>query len=206
MLLACTVAQLRDLTGVNHASLRSDRMRGHSVAAFGGSESILRPRYLLVDGLAWLILDDLHHNGIRRLLAAMIVRGFSDKWLEAASRIEHRREAVVFAVAEQQEENWWCGAGLAAELPAFIASGPPPKRLFIVNVAGHMFSMQERALKAGLDLSVGSWVFPPDESTFVAWAHDFAARRESALRPGKLPPALGPHWRKTIEGATCILH
>jgi hypothetical protein len=129
-ILSATFRQLITLTGENPSTFRSDRLRGNDVAAFGGKRSVLGPsKYLVVDGLAWKIRDALSDDGVKRHFAAMIVRGFSDRWLECVARIEHRNEVMMFACAEQAEKTWWCGAGLASELPAFLASSPPPRRL-----------------------------------------------------------------------------
>ena len=97
---------------------------------------------------------------------------FSINGSSASARIEHRGEDVLFAVAEQAPKVWWCGAGLAAQLPGFIRSNPP-RRLFVVNVEKIMLDMRERAKRAGFDLSGGSFFLPPDHELYQQWLKEF---------------------------------
>jgi hypothetical protein len=202
--------ELLVMTGTNASSLRSDRLRKVSAAAFGAERPVLVDRCLLIDGVALLICDDLRRSGMARRAAAMVVRGFFDKWIEAVARIEHRDEAVLFAVAEQSPGVWWCAAGLADQLPGFIRSNPP-RRLFVVNIAMIMLDMKKRAAKAGFDLSGGSFFLPPDHELYLQWTDEFRERREAAQAQFdplhmKPPRPLSAPQRRTVETASCRIN
>ena len=202
--------ELLVMTGTNAATLRSDRLRKVSVAAFGAEFPVLEERYLLIDGVAMLIRDDLSRSGMLRRAAAMVVRGFFDKWIEAVARIEHRGEDVLFVVAEQAEGIWWCGTGLAAQLPDFIRN-QPPRRLFCVNIAAILLAMRSRAEKAGYDLTGGSFFLPPDHELYLQWVKEFRERREVAQQQFdplhmKPPRSLSVPQRRTIETASCRIN
>jgi hypothetical protein len=198
------------VTGINHGTLRADRARGHACAAFGVAEPLLPDRCLLLDGLAWLIRDDLTDAAMNRRAAATMVMAFWPEWMTAAARLEHRREAVVFAAAEQEGNIWWCGSGLANQLRDFVSTGPLLRRLFVVNVAQLMADMERRAMEAGLDLSAGSFTLPPDDPVFVAWVAEFKSWRDAQQRKfdplhAKPPPSPSARRRREIEALTCDL-
>jgi hypothetical protein len=179
-ILTAKLGDLLTIAGLNAATLRSDRKRGIAVAAFGAERPVSDEHCWLIDGVALLIRNELRRdNGMARRAAAMVVRRFFDKWVECVSRIEHRGEDVLFAVAEQTPTVWWCGAGLAAQLPDFIRSNPP-RRLFVVNVENIMRDMRERAKRAGFDLSGGSFFFPPDHELYQQWLKESVERRSAA--------------------------
>jgi hypothetical protein len=206
-------AQLNELlvmTGTNASSLRSDRLRKVSAAAFGAERPVLEDRSLLIDGVAMMICEDLRRSGMGRRAAAMVVRGFFDKWIEAVARIEHRDEAVLFAVGEQAPGVWWCGVGLADQLPGYLRSNPP-RRIFIVNVAAIMLHMRERAEKAGFDLTGGSFFLPPDHPLYQEWIKEFAERRDAAQAQFdplhmKAPRPLSAPQRRVIETSSCRIN
>jgi hypothetical protein len=213
-ILTARLNELLVMTGINAATLRSDRLRKTSVAAFGVDHPVLEERCLLIDGVAMLVRDDLSRDasraGMPRRGAAMVVRGFFDKWIEAVARIEHRGEDVLFVVAEQAEGIWWCGTGLAAQLPDFIRN-QPPRRLFCVNIAAILLAMRSRAEKAGYDLTGGSFFLPPDHELYLQWVKEFRERREVAQQQFdplhmKPPRSLSVPQRRTIETASCRIN
>jgi hypothetical protein len=209
-ILTARLNELLVMTGVSGNNLRTDRLRGHAVAAFGAERPIFDDRCLLIDGVAMLVAADLRRSGMSRRGAAMVTRAFFDKWVDCVSRIEHRDEDVLFAVGEQSPGVWWCGAGLAGQLPSYLRSNPP-RRIFIVNVAAMMFNMRERAEKAGYDLSGGSFFLPPDHELYVQWTKEFRERREAAQEQFdpqhmKPPKPLSVHQRRTIETSSCRIN
>src|SRR5262245_57436598 len=127
-ILTLTHRDLLALTNTSSTQYRQDRFRNQWVAAFRAAVPVLRDRRLLIDAMAMIIRDDLARS-IPRRAAATTVRAFWDKWIEAVARVEHRREPVVFAVAEQSEGVWWCGTGPAMQLPAFVNNQPALRRL-----------------------------------------------------------------------------
>jgi hypothetical protein len=209
-ILTARLPQLLVLTGVNAASLRTDRLRKLSVAAFGAAEPILLDRYLLVDGVAWRVRDELAGQGMVRRAAAMITRAFFDKWIEAVARIEHRCEPVVFAVAEQSAGVWWCGTGNADGLADYVRTQSPLRRLFVVNVEQILAGMKHRGERADFDLR-GNFFLPPDHPLFTEWIAEFAARRTAVperfdplhMRPPRAPDA---RQRRAIEDTTCGIY
>jgi hypothetical protein len=209
-ILTAKLHELLVMTGTSDNNLRTDRLRGYATAAFGAERPVMDDRCLLIDGVAILIAADLRRSGMSRGPAAMITRGFFDKWIECVSRIEHREEDVLFAVAEQEPKLWWCAAGAAAQLPGYLRSNPP-RRIFIVNVAAIMLGMRERAKKAGYDLGGGSFFLPPDHPLYQEWIADFAARRQASqdrfdpvhMKP---PKPLTVQQRRTIETASCRIN
>jgi hypothetical protein len=196
------------LTGINRETLKSDRLRGYSVAAFGAARSVVNERCLLVDGIAMLIHNDLSGT-LHRRAASVVVRGFWDKWAEALARIEHKNEPVLFAIGQSSETVWWAGSGLARELPLFVANQPPMQRLLTVNIARHKCNMEQRAEKLGIGLSTG-FILPPDDPRFVSWMAEFRRDRESRQEmfdPLHMKPPHSPsaRLRKSVEEAACRL-
>jgi hypothetical protein len=210
-ILTAQLGELLPICALNGATLRSDRLRKASVAAFGAEHPVLEERCLLIDGVAMLVRDDLNRSGMVRRGAAMVARAFFDRWIEAVSRIEHRGEAVLFAVAEQTENVWWCASGLADQLPKFLANRPPLRRLFVVNIAEIMLNIRARAEQAGFDLSGGSFFQPPDDKLYLEWMREFSERRAAVqaqfdplhMKPPRHPSA---QQRRVIEGMTCRIH
>jgi hypothetical protein len=197
------------LTGINRETLKSDRLRGYSVAAFGAARPVVDERCLLVDGIAMLIHNDLSGT-LHRRAAAVVVRGFWDKWAEALARIEHKNEPVLFAIGQYSETVWWAGSGLARELPLFVANQPPMQRLLTVNIARHKCNMEQRAEKLGIDLSTGWFILPPDDPRFVSWMAEFRRdreRRQEMFDPLHMKPPHSPsaRLRKSVEEAACRL-
>ena len=214
-ILHVSIGELLQITGTVPATLRSDRIRKHACAAFGTEHPVLESRVLLADGIAWGVRDELSRHGLSRGLnrraAANIARAFWPEWAEALSRVEHQRQPFIFSVAEREDGAWWCGCGRADKLADFVASQPPLKRLFCVNVAQIMVDMQARAKKARLDLSTGSFILPPDDPTFVQWLAEFRAQRDAVLKRydplhAKPPPALSAAQRRAIWGMSCALN
>ena len=210
-ILTASVAELCVVTGTVPATLRSDRLRGQAVAAFGAEHPVLDARALLLDGVAWGVRDELNRAGMARRAAANITRGFWPEWAEALAWVEHRRQPYIFSAAEFEAGPWWCGCGRADKLADFVASQPPLKRLFTTNLAQLMLDMQARAGKAGLDLSEGSFILPPDDATFVQWLAEFRAHRAAVQKKfdplhAKLPPVPSAAFRRSVEAVSCSLH
>src|SRR5438034_11783319 len=65
-------------------------------------------RWLLIDGVAMLIRDDLVRSGMSMRGAAMMTRAFWPEWTIALARIEHRDEPWLFTAAELSDGKWWC--------------------------------------------------------------------------------------------------
>jgi hypothetical protein len=209
-ILTATLDQILVLTDTNAATLRGDRLRGNAVAAFGCERPLLDQRWLLVDGVAMLVRDDLSKSMLRKG-AANVTRAFWDKWAMALSRVEHERKAYVFSVAEQQDGPWWCGLGPANELADFVKTQPPLRKLIVVNLAQILLDMQRRATKAKLDISFGSVVPPPDDPSFVRWLEEFAKRREALQQKydplhAKPPKPPSVEQRRAIELMSCSLN
>jgi hypothetical protein len=208
-ILTCTLGQLLAMTGINDATLRSDRLRNYSVAAFGAARPVVDARCLLADGMAMRIHNDLS-GMLHRRAAAVVTRAFWPEWAEALARIEHRGEPVLFALGQLRDTVWWCGAGHADELPKFVAQQPPMRRLLTVNIARHKFEMEERAKMLCLDLSRGSFILAPDDARFVEWMTEFRQARDRAqarfdplhLRAPRAPSA---RLRRSVAEATCPL-
>jgi hypothetical protein len=207
-ILTLTHRDLLALTNTSPTQYRQDRFRNQSVAAFGAAEPVLKDRPLLVDAMAMMIRDDLARS-IPRRAAATTVRAFWDKWIEAVARVEHRREPVLFAVAEQSEGVWWCATGPAEQLPAFVANQLPLRRLVVVNVAELMLELQNRADKLGFDLSPGDLFLAPDHPHFIRWVTEFREQREALQRKfdplhgGTALPRPSARQRKALEALAC---
>jgi hypothetical protein len=135
-LLTAGLQEILVLTGTSHTTLRSQRRRGTAVAAFGASQPLLDTRWLLIDGLAMLIRDDLARSGMSMEGATMMTRAFWPEWTMALAHIEHRDEPWLFTTVELSDGKWWCASGLAKQLPEFIEGMPPekvPRRLYLLN-------------------------------------------------------------------------
>jgi hypothetical protein len=205
--MAMGTAPLKDLlalTDINRETLKSDRLRGYSVAAFGLARPIIDARCLLVDGVALLIHNSLSGK-LHRRAAALVVRGFWDKWAEALSRIEHRHEPMLFAVGKHSETVWWAGMGPAQELPLFVAE-LPMEDLLMVNIARHKANMEQRAEKLGIALT-GPFILPPDDPRFIEWMTEFRKdreRRQEMFDPLHMKPPRAPSagLRKSVEEAS----
>ena len=201
-------APLKDLlalTDINRETLKSDRQRGYSVAAFGLARPIIDARCLLVDGIALLIHNSLSGK-LHRRAAAFVVRGFWDKWAEALSRIEHRHEPMLFAVGKRSETVWWVGIGPAQDLPLFVAKQPLMEDLLMVNIARHKANMEQRAEKLGIALT-GSFILPPDDPRFIEWLTEFRKDREvrqEMFDPLHMKPPRAPSagLRNSVEGVS----
>lgn len=210
-LLTAGLQEILVLTGTSHTTLRSQRRRGTAVAAFGTSEPLLDTRWLLIDGLAMLIRDDLARSGMSMQGATMMTRAFWPEWTMALAHIEHRDEPWLFTTAELSDGKWWCASGLAKQLPEFIEGMPlekVPRRLFNVNIPQIMLDMEARAEKIGLDLSRGSFSLPPDHELVVSWMEEFRQwRRKSQEHFDPLhmkePRPPSAKQRKAIEAMTC---
>jgi hypothetical protein len=209
-ILTLTNRQLLALTNTTANQYRQDKFREQAVAAFGAAEPVLEDRPLLVDAMAMIIRDDLARS-IPRRAAATTVRAFWDKWIDAVARVEHRDEAVVFAVAEQSEGVWWCGTGPAEQLPAFVANQPPLRRLVIANVPQLYTELQNRADKLGFDLAAGELCLAPDDPLFISWVTEFREQREALQRKfdplhgGRAPPRPSAQQRKALETRVAVV-
>ncbi len=121
---------------------------------------------------------------------------------------------IVFAVAERDDGAWWCGNARADKLADFVteqSKQSPLKRLFVVNLARILDDMHKRAAKAGLDLTTGSVILPPDDPQLVEWLREFRARRDAVQRQfdplhAKAPPRPSAAMRAQIEAMSCSLH
>jgi hypothetical protein len=194
------------LADENSATLRSDRRHNRTVAAFGAAEPADSNRYLLIDIVAMKMRDQLTDYGLKRRLAANIVRGWFDQWAECVSRAEHSQESMLFVVADTGSDKWFTCFGPAAQLPHFVATIPEqqlPRRLFVVNVAQLMLDIQVRAQKAGIEL--GSFFLPLEHPLFVEWVGEFKRAREKALADPFSKPIRGPtqRERQAIEKQLC---
>jgi hypothetical protein len=212
-ILTASFQEIRALTGVNHATLRSQRLRGTAVAAFGTTQPLLDTRWLLIDGLAMLIRDNLARSGMPMNGAVMTTRAFWPEWTEALARVEHRGQAWLFTVAEVSEGKWWCARGPAKGLPKLIQGmrlEDVPRRLYNVNIPKILLDMQARAQKAGLDLSGGSVSLPPDDKLLLEWMEEFRRHRKAAQEefdPLHMTEPSPPRarYRKAIEDASCAI-
>jgi hypothetical protein len=213
-ILTGSLQEIRALTGVNHATLRSQRLRGTAVAAFGMIQPLLDSRWLLVDGLAMLIRDNLARSGMPMHGAVMTTRAFWPEWTEALAHVEHRGQAWLFTVAEISDGKWWCARGPATGLPKLIQRmrlEDVPRRLYNVNIPKILLDMQTRAQKAGLDLSGGSVSLPPDHKLLLEWMEEFRRNRKAAQEKFdplhmKEPPPPSARYRKAIEAAAWAIH
>jgi hypothetical protein len=206
-ILTARLGELLTITGVNAATMRSDTRRGYGVAAFGTDRPTTPGRYLLIDGVAWRIRDELDRRGMKRKAAANITRTFFDQWITALSHIEHRNEPTLFAVAEQTEKIGRCGIGHADELAGYIAQQPPLRRLICVNIAEIMLDMRERATAAKLSLAGGNFFLPPDHPQFEELVADCREWRLAKLREFdpihmRTPPRPRADLRHAIEEQT----
>jgi hypothetical protein len=208
-ILTATVGQLERLTGIKPVNRRIDRSRGHAVAAFGVRQPLLDTRCLLLDGVAWLVRDELAKS-MPRTAAANLTLLHWPEWTEAFARAEHRGDAVLFAAGEQVAGPWWCGSGPAEDLPGFIASQPPLRRLAITNIAQLLIDMRERAARHGFDLSTGSITLPPDDERWLEMAAEWRAWRAANLaalsNPSRLEsrlPRPSERYIKLLEGLSC---
>ena len=115
-------------------------------------------------------------------------------------------------VAEQSEGVWWCGTGPAQQLPGFVASQPPLRRLVIANVPQLYSELQNRADKLGFDLSAGDLFLAPDDPLFISWVTEFREQREALQRKfdplhgGRAPPRPSAQQRKALEVLACGVH
>ena len=193
------------LAAENAATLRSDRRHNRTVAAFGAAEPADSNRYLLIDIMAMKIRDQLTDYGLKRRLAANIVRGWFDQWAECVSRAEYCEETMLFAVADTGTDIWFTCFGPAAQLRDFLATEQQlPRRLFIVNVSQLMSDIQLRAKKVGIEL--GNFFLPVEHPLFVEWASEFKRAREKALAdPFNKPICRGPtqREREAVEKQLC---
>jgi hypothetical protein len=95
-LLTAGLQEMPVLTATSHTTLRSQRHRGTAVAAFGTTQPLLDKRWLLIDGVAMLVRDDLVRSGMFMQGAAMTTRAFWPEWTIALAHIEHRDEPWLF--------------------------------------------------------------------------------------------------------------
>ncbi len=206
-ILTARTAEVLTMAGINPASHRSDQARGFGVAAFGAERPVAADRCLLIDGVAWLIRNELDDRGMKRRAAANITRLFFDQWVEALARIEHKDEAVLFAVAEQTDKIGWCGTGMADKLAGYIAEQPPLRRLICINIAEIMIGMKKRAAENRLSLAGGNFFIPPDHPSFPELIAECRDWREAKLKEFdplhmRMPPRPSAHLRDAIEGLT----
>ena len=203
------------LTGENAATLRNDRRHGHAVAAFGTAEPSNHGKWLLVDCVAMAIRDELTGYGLRRKVAAFIVRAFFDKWIEAVSKVEYEGRPMLFATGGVDDKTMWAALGPAEGLRKFLELLPEelqpdlqaPRRLYTVNVADIMDRIQQRAKKTSIHL--GNFFLPPDHPLFIKWITEFRTAREKAqaqFDPIK-KPMRGPseRERQAFEDVLCTI-
>jgi hypothetical protein len=207
-ILAATAAELIVLAGVTAAKFRADLKRGNSVMAFGGARPSGFGKYLAVDAVAMAIRDDLYDHGMSRGEAAWHTRNFWDTWALAGSRLEHFGVPNLFAVGELADGVQWCAAGPEHDLPAFLKNQPKSRRLFVVNLEAQLNEIRQRADKAGMDLSRGSFFPAPENPVFIQLLTEFRDRREQYLN--KYDPLRGGstglvdmRGRRTLEVEAC---
>ncbi len=118
------------------------------------------------------------------------------------------RNANTGWVGELDDGIQWCAAGPEHELPAFLKNQPKSVRLFVVNLEAHLNEIRQRADKAGLDLSRGSFFPAPENPVFLQLLTEFRGRRERYLN--KYDPLRGgstglvdTRGRRTLEVDTC---
>src|SRR5262249_61446345 len=98
-MLTAGLQEMLVLTATSHTTLRSQRHRGTAVAAFGTTQPLLDTRWLLIDGAAMLIRDDLVRSGMFMQGAAVTARAFWRAWTLALAPIQHRDRALRFTGA-----------------------------------------------------------------------------------------------------------
>jgi hypothetical protein len=156
----------RDLftvAGINSATYRSDLFRGQGAAAFGTAEPLLQNRPLGLDAVALRIRDGLNDLGLSRKLAAVITRGFFDRWVEGVVHADHDRQSIVFVVVELDPKKlvhpWVCAIGPDAKLDDYIRGLPAPqRRVLFIELRDLIDDIRNRGMEAGLDMSAPFFV------------------------------------------------
>jgi hypothetical protein len=206
-----TQRDLFTVTGVNAATYRSDIFRGLGAAAFGTAEPLLENRPLGLDAVALKIRDKLNELGLKRKLAAVITRGFFDRWVEGVSFAEHAGQSIVFVVVELDPKKfgdrpWVCAVGPTAKLDDYIRTLPSPRRrILFVDLREMLDDIRKRGVKAGLDMSAHFFVPPDHPALAEVREHWETWRAEHKLvgAVGEKHPKFDKSHRKTIES---LLH
>ena len=156
------------------------------------------------------VRDQLVELGMRRKMAAIIVRAFFDHWVEALSKVEHQGRSMLFATADLGGKRMWTAFGSEDKFSAFqelLPEDEPPKRLYTVKLGEIMDGIRHRAQKA--DIHLGSFFLPPEHPFFIKCTTEFRAAREKALNqfdPLRKPPR-GPseRERQAFEDTLCTI-
>lgn len=165
------------LADVPLATWESLQHRGESAMAFGTKRELAGGKYLALDVVAHLLVDELM-PAFTRPYAADIVRGFSDVWTHAVSEAQRNPSVpyflVVLEVGEKRggrkrayREGVNVGCGTLRELGEKLIDEVTtvPERLTAININSIIKTIQERGLKNGLDLSE-PFCPPPDDPDF----------------------------------------
>jgi hypothetical protein len=214
-LLTCNFRVLRILTGLSHSTVRSDRQRQCDVYAFGLREPLVENRFLLLDGVAWLLRDQLMRYGLLRRQAASVVLQFWPEWMQAVSWTEHRNEVTLFTVCEYEGNKCSAGYGSGANLQQVIGEllrRHVPRRMLFVDLGSILTTMTRNGQKGGWNLhNSGSFCLPLDHPQFVALLREAQKRRSSRqgefdlLKLTTRPFTPTPQLRKIILEGSCAL-
>jgi len=171
------------LAATNHGSWSARTNRGEMALAFGIRRRLAGGRFLDLDAVAAILVDELT-PGFGRKFAAVIVTSFGDAWLNAVGQADATQTPVFFQVGEEGDvltkaergvmgkdvpllrKSVRVGCGTIAEL-AKCAEGAPamPERLTMVNITSMLARVRARAAGVGLDLSAP--FFPPPDDPFA---------------------------------------
>jgi hypothetical protein len=209
-ILSLSPAQLSTVTGKPTSTIRADRARKQSAAAFGALEPVLT-RPLMMDAVAVMMVDWLAKDGVPRRVAADTVRGYFDYWMTSVALVEHKGEHRVFVLSELDKQktggkDWSAAEGPKDGLPGLVADMQRTgalRRMHVIDIAEIRQTIRKRADDALIDLSLGSFFLPPDHPLFIAWREEFRQWRVQALaRHSAVARRLDKHQTAAIEAET----
>jgi hypothetical protein len=188
-ILIVTPGQHVTLTGLNAATLRSDRARNLTAAAFGAREPLLIGRPLMMDVVSTCVVDKLARDGVPKKIAADTTRGYFDYWMTSVALVEHKGEDRVFVVSELDKRktggrDWHAAEGPKDALPKLVADLQATgalRRMHVVDIAEIIREIRKRADDALIDLSLGSFFLPVEHRLFIAWREEFRQWRVQAF-------------------------
>ena len=157
------IDQFLTLAGVGRRSFRVMANRNEVALAFGVSDRLAGGNFLDLDVISMICTDELA-PAFGRVLAASLVRGFSDVWCMAVSEADASPQPIFLVVIEQGKkftggqratrEGVNMGYGTMADLAdkmASVASLPP--RMTLVNLTSLLADVRAKASAIGLDFS-----------------------------------------------------
>lgn len=185
-----TPKQFFAIAGVKAGTFKAATSRDEVALAFGTKQALAGGKFLDLDAVAWMLVDELT-PAFGRKHASVLIRAFSDEWMKGLGKAEAQREPAFLIVIEigARIPGWQAirekvnvTHGTLAELSEIELVGKKtiPDRITLVNISSIVARIRANALQIGIEL-LRPLCPPLDDPDFIAACEETKRSREKLL-------------------------